>query len=115
MTEQDEELRGEPDRDMLLYDFFKHLTSLSLLTLGGLLIVMKDFDPEDVKPFMVTIDLILVSAGGIAAFSGSSEIVRSRYLGIAPKRSLQYLRVAAPALLAFGVGIFLAMFVDSLS
>ena len=103
------------DRELILYDFFKYLTSLVLLTLGGLLIVMKDFDPKDVKPFMVLSAIVLLSTAGIAAFSGSSEIVRSRYLGEPPRRSLQLMRVTAPLLLAAGIGLFLSMFMDSLN
>ena len=106
---------GDHDRDMVLYDFFKYMTSLVLLTLGGLLIVMKDFDPKDVKPGAVLLDIVLISAAGVAAFSGCSEIARARYLGVPTKRSLQIMRVAAPYLLAAGIGMFLAMFVDSLT
>ena len=72
----------EGDRELILYDFFKYLTSMVLLTLGGLLIVMKDFDPKDVKPMIVLLDIVVISAAGVAAFSGASEIVRSRYNGV---------------------------------
>jgi hypothetical protein len=106
---------GARDGELLLYDFFKHLTSLALLTLGGVLIVIQDVDPKDVKPFMVIIDIVFISLSGILAFSGSSEIARARFTGVAPTRSLDFLRKAAPALLTIGVGMFLAMFVDSLS
>ncbi|HEX8127439.1 MAG TPA: hypothetical protein VF548_17830 [Allosphingosinicella sp.] len=106
---------GKGEGDLLLYDFFKHLTSLALLTLGGLLIVIKDVDPKDVKPLMVIIDIAIISLSGILAFSGSSEIVKARYTGAAPGRSIEFLRRAAPGALSIGVGMFLAMFVDSLS
>lgn len=118
MTEEDDKLPGAPreqDGDLLLYDFFKHLTSLALLTLGGVLIVIQKVDPKDVKPFMVIIDIAVVSLSGILAFSGSSEIARARYTGTAPARSLEVSRKGAPILLTIGVGMFLAMFVDSLS
>jgi len=116
MTEDDGTLPklAEQDRELLLYDYFKYLTSLVLLTLGGILIVMKDFDPADVKPQMVIITIILISTAGVLAFSGSAEIVRSRYTGKPATRSLKIARAGAPALLAFGIGLFLAMFVDSL-
>jgi hypothetical protein len=118
MTDEDDKLGGlarERDGDLLLYDFFKHLTSLALLTLGGVLIIIKDVDPKDVKPFMVIIDIVFISLSGILAFSGSSEIARARYTGAAPTRSLEISRRGAPLLLTIGVGMFLAMFVDSLS
>jgi hypothetical protein len=118
VTDEDDKLSDpsrEQDGDLLLYDFFKHLTSLALLTLGGVLIVLKDVDPKDVKPIMVIIDIAVVSLSGILAFSGTSEIARARYTGTAPGRSLEFLRRAAPGTLSIGVGMFLAMFVDSLS
>jgi hypothetical protein len=105
---------GQRDGELLVYDFFKYLTSLVLLTLGGMLIVMKDFDPADVKPQMVIVAIIVISSAGVLAFSGAAEIVRARYAGTPPHRSLPFLRAAAPALLAMGLGLFLAMFVDSL-
>jgi len=102
------------DDDLLLYDYFKYLTSMVLLTLGGVLIVMKDFDPDDVKPQMVIITLVIISSAGVLAFGGSGEIVRSRVTGTPASRSLKLARSGAPSLLAFGIGLFLAMFIDSL-
>jgi len=104
----------ERDSELLLYDYFKYLTSLVLLTLGGMLIVMKDFDSEDVKPQMVISAILVISAAGVLAFSGSAEIVRSRFTGLPATRSVKFARAGAPALLAFGIGLFLAMFIDSL-
>ncbi|HEY0113601.1 MAG TPA: hypothetical protein VGB59_10690 [Allosphingosinicella sp.] len=118
MTDEDDKLPAPPaehDGDLLLYDFFKHLTGLVLLTLGGLLIVIKDFDPKDVKPFNVIAAIILISASGVLSYGGSSEIVRARYTRTATRRSLQFARIVAPALLSFGLGLFLAMFIDSLN
>jgi hypothetical protein len=114
---QDEETlpqMDQNDRELLLYDYLKYLTSLVLLTLGGALIVIKDFDPADVNPTMVVIALALISVAGVLAFAGSAEIVRSRYTGVPATRSVKLARAGAPALLAFGIGLFLAMFIDSL-
>jgi hypothetical protein len=118
MTDEDDKLPGpgrEQDGDLLLYDFFKHLTSLALVTLGGVLIIIKDVDPKDVKPLIVIIDIAVISLSGILAFSGSSEIARARFTGVKATGSLEFLRKAAPITLTVGVGMFLAMFVDSLS
>ncbi|HEX9932792.1 MAG TPA: hypothetical protein VGB08_08125 [Allosphingosinicella sp.] len=106
---------SEFDRDLLLYDYFKHLTSLVLLTLGGMLFVMKDFDPTDVKPQMVIIAIVLISLSGVLAFGGSAEIVRAKYENRPTKWSLALARFGSPALLSVGFGLFLAMFIDSLT
>jgi len=103
------------DGDLLLYDYFKYLTSLVLITLGGLLIVMKDFDPSDVKPRSVIITLVIISSSGVLSFGGAGEIARARYLGRPVKQSVNWVRILSPALLAIGFGHFLALFVDSLN
>ena len=117
MIEDDDKLKldGSTSRDMLLYDYFKHLTSLVLIALGGLLIIVQDLDPTDVKPRNVIIVIVLLAAAGILSFGGAGEIARAHYTGTPTKRSVEYARILSPALLALGLGYFLAMFVDSLT
>jgi len=115
MDEETPQATEHRDGDLLLYDYFKYLTSLVLITLGGLLIVMKDFDPKDVKPGAVIITLLVISLSGVLSFGGAGEIARARYLGRPVKQSVNWVRIAAPALLAVGFGHFLALFVDSLN
>lgn len=102
------------DADLLLYDYFKHISSLVLITLGGLLLVLKDFSPKDLRPAFVLATFIFVSGSGIVAFSGTQEIVRAKATGKAP-RWLNLSRIAAPNLLGVGLGIFLAMFYHRLT
>jgi hypothetical protein len=104
----------ETDRELLLYDYFKHLTSLSLLTLGGVLAIAQAVDQTDVKPPVLIAVLIIISGGGICSFVGASELVKKRYTGT-PSRSLEFYRKSAPALLALGVGMFLGIYMDALS
>ena len=114
MIEDDSDRRASADGELLLYDYFKHLTSLSIVILGGVLIVAQSADPVDVKRWLVAAVLILISGGGIIAFTGSGEIVRARSTGTPVQPTLRWSRVLAPTLLALGVGMFLSMFVDSL-
>jgi hypothetical protein len=107
--------RQDHEPDLLLYDFFKHLTSLAILILGGVLLLAQASDPQDVKRWMVIAVLLLISAGGVLSFSGSSEIVRARSTGTPVRTSIKWTRMLAPALLAVGVGMFLSMYADSLS
>ena len=114
IDEDDHVMRSaEDDGELLLYDFFKHLTSLTILVLGGVLIVAQAADPADVKEWIVVAVLILVSGGGVFAFSGSNEIVRARSTKSPVRSSVRWARTLAPALLALGVGMFLSMFVDT--
>jgi hypothetical protein len=115
---EDDKLPGvSPDdrseSELLLYDFFKHLTSLSLLTLGGVLAIAQAADKSDVKPAMLIIVLVIISAAGIGSFVGAGEIVRKRYTGATP-HNIELYRKVAPALLALRVGMFLGVYVDSL-
>jgi len=117
MSEEEEPLPAPQqghDGELLLYDYFKHLTTLALLTLGGVLTLAQMADPADVKPWLMIVILVMVAAAGVCSFGGASEIVRARYTAQARLKSLNFYRVAAPSLLAFGVGMFLAQFVDSL-
>ena len=103
------------DGDLLQYDFFKHLTSLALLTLGGVLILAEKASEANVKSHLVLTVLVLISGAGVCAFSGASEIVRSRQTKTPPLPTLKFYRMAAPALLGIGVGMFLTLFADSLT
>jgi hypothetical protein len=107
--------RHRDDGDLLQYDFFKHLTSLALLTLGGVLVLAKEADKADVHPVMIITVLVLISASGVCSFSGASEIVRSRYNKVAALPTLKFYRAASPSLLALGVGMFLTLYADSLT
>jgi hypothetical protein len=115
--EDDEQLRSaslQDGGDLLQYDFSKHLTSLAILVLGGVLIVAKDFNPDDVKPASILIAMALVALGGVCAFASSSEIVRARSSGTKPKKSQKLLMHAGAGFLATGTGYFMALFSDSL-
>ena len=109
--------RGLPshaDGDMLLYDYFKHLTSLSIFALGGILLLVKDIEPEALQHFKVFAVFALVSAAGVGAFHGASELVKAKTTGVAPGKIVYRLRAVAPLLLGGGVGVFLSLFVDAL-
>jgi hypothetical protein len=108
-------LASPHDRELLLYDYFKHLTTLALLALGGVLTVSQMADPGDIKPVMLVIVLAVIGLGGIASFAGGSEIVSARYTGARRTRSIALCRKATPALLTLGVGMFLYLFVDTLN
>ena len=101
------------DSELLLYDFFKHLTSLSLLSLGGVLALAQGADKRDVAPVMLIIVLIIIGAAAVCSFVGSSEIVAKRVTGTSSQK-IDFCRKAAPALLALGAGMFLGIYMDAL-
>ena len=94
--------------DGYLYDYFKYLTSLALLTLGGVL-TLSDTTEDRFSRYALTAVLILVTASGALSFSGVGEIVRGRRTGT-PYKHIEFMRRAAPALLALGIGVFVYIF-----
>ena len=94
--------------DLVLYDYFKHLTTLALLVLGGILTLALS-EEADLKRADVLIVLAVVSFAGITSFSGASEIARAQFQGNDPKR-IELYRKAAPAILSIGIGMFLMTF-----
>ena len=95
--------------DLVLYDYFKHLTTLSLLVLGGILTISQTAKGAAMKPAGMMIVVGVVVLAGVLAFSGSSEIARAHYQGDHPKK-LDFLRKAAPITLSVAVGMFLFLF-----
>ena len=95
--------------ELVLYDYFKHLTTLSLLVLGGILTISQTAKGAAMKAPGAMIVAGVVTLAGVIAFSGASEIARAQAQGDEPKR-LELYRKSAPVVLSLGVGMFLFMF-----
>ena len=119
----DEETRADPKNaappdaygETLLYDYAKHLTTLALLAIGGVLTVTGTADRTDVKPPVVAIVLGALALAGILAFSTANGLVAARSTGKEPPKGLPSLLKAATGFLGVGTGGFLMMWWDSLS
>lgn len=112
MIDEEEGAPGGADQqaaELLLYDYFKHLTSLSLLSLGGMLALAEKAQGAG-RMGMLVMAMATVALAAICSFSGAGEIVRSRFPGARRTSHVNFYRAAAPALLAFGVGGFLYLF-----
>ena len=103
------------DGATFLYDYFKHLTSLSILTLGGVLAISQreGAAPAAAKMYAV---VGLVALAAIFAFSGTGAIVRQQSTGKVPGKwfNPNFYRIVAPAALSLGVGMFLALYLEGL-
>jgi hypothetical protein len=95
--------------DLVLYDYFKHLTTMSLLILGGILTLTQTDRGSEMKLPTVLMVVGVVTLAGVISFTGSGEIARAHFQGQEPKRVDLY-RKAAPAILSLGVGMFLFLF-----
>src|SRR5689334_11313067 len=108
---------GPPGReaDAMLYDWFKHLTSLSLLALGGVLSLSQISDGKEIKTSSLTMVLIFLSLAGIMAFSAADQVVRSRVRGESLTKQVRWMQVTTPAVLGLGLGSFLYVFVKAIN
>lgn len=102
------------DPEELLYDFFKHMTSLSLITLGGVLTISQ-LPSMNVRPFPLVMVVVLLATAGIAAFAGMDEIVKARFDRQNVSRRIRFYRRVCPASFGLGVGGFLSLFFNGLS
>jgi hypothetical protein len=98
----------------LLYDWFKHLTSLSLLTLGGVLSLSQVGGAGEIKRAVLITVLAFVAVSGVLAFSGADMVVKSRTQGTPLPRYIHTWRGIASVILSMGVGAFLYAFVGAI-
>ena len=116
-TSTDPKAHAAPDAygETLLYDYAKHLTTLSLLAIGGILTVTETADRADVKAPVVAIVLGAIVVAGILSFSTANGLVAARTRGKEPPKGLPTLLKAATGFLGMGTGGFLMMWWDSLT
>ena len=95
--------------ELLLYDYFKHITTLALVALGGALSIAEGKVGRDVLGAVV----LTIGLGGGFALVGLLSIVRERSAGRPMPKSARLYRTLSGALFSFGVGMFLVMFVKA--
>ena len=95
----------------VLYDWFKHLTSLSLLTLGGVLSLSQSDAAADIKKATLVLVLFFLSLAGMASFSGAAMVVESRTKATPLSRWVKPVGGIAATSLSMGIGAFLFVFV----
>ncbi|MBB3911785.1 hypothetical protein [Sphingomonas desiccabilis] len=111
MMDEEESLDATPhDRELLLYDYFKHLTSLCVLSLGGVLALAD----KGTKPVLLVAVLVVIGGAALLSFGGTSEIVRARFAQAKPSKYLNLYRIGTPTLLSIGLGMFLYIFIRTL-
>ena len=99
--------------ESLLYDFSKFLTTLSLLSLGGVLSLTQAANRADVKLFNIALVLGTISLAGVLALSTANGLVEARAAGSEPKPHLRRWIQGAMALLCIGMGGFIMMWWDN--
>jgi hypothetical protein len=113
MPEDDNVADGAVSDDALaaLYDWFKHLTSLSLLTLGGVLTISQSAAADSIRPSMLLVVVIFVAGAGVLSFSGAATLVGVRSNNQPLPSYIHHISGIAAMALMIGVGAFTYIFV----
>jgi hypothetical protein len=98
---------------LMLYDWFKHMTTLSLITLGGLLSIIQG-GKADVRPGSLEAIILLIAFSGIIGFDGQSRILKAELANKPLPSMLKWFRTVAVWSYSLGVGMFLRPFVESI-
>ena len=110
MIEEDERPHAH-EGEALLYDYFKHLTSLCIFSLGGVLALA---DKATGEGKMLVAVIAVIGGAALISFGGAGEIVEARFKRKPVSKHLNFYRVASPVLLSVGVGMFLYLFLKTM-
>ena len=108
----DEDLLAEfrnIDSENLSYDYFKNLTSLSIVTLGGVLTLSEKVFAEQIEVWQMMTASGLVAASGIVALQCQADIVQMSRGKKATSVWLRHGHRLAPAFFGGGIGAFLTL------
>ena len=100
---------GDIDSENLSYDYFKNLTSLSIVTLGGVLTLSEKVFAEQIEVWQMMTASGLVAASGIVALQCQADIVQISRGRKASSIWLRHGHRLAPAFFGGGIGAFLAL------
>ena len=107
---------GLPNPHLLAYDFFKHMTSLSILTLGGVLTLSGAVYEDALEPRRMVVSMALIAASGFIAFAAQIEMVDWAHRGSGrPRLMARWGRALIALTYGLGVGVFLSMAQEALT
>lgn len=107
---------GRPNPHLLAYDFFKHMTSLSVVTLGGVLTLSGSLFQNALDPRRMLLSIGLIAASGVIAFAGQIEMVDWAHRGAGrPRIVARWGRGLVALTFGAGVGAFLSIAHESLT
>ena len=99
------------DAALLLYDYFKHITTLSLITLGGILAI-----PQTTGIAVTFRDLLpslaLIANAGALSLYGMDLVIKARIADRALPRSVRWYQLVVGGSLGLGVGAFMGLFTE---
>lgn len=102
------------DKEILLYDYSKHLLSLTLLGIGGIISIAQSPQGQKIPGMIVALLIGLLAISGLFSLSCSAAILRARQHDQAVSRAAWLYSRAGMMFLGLGVGGFLTMWIEVL-
>lgn len=96
-----------------MYDFFKYLTGIALVSIGGVLGLLQGGGPN-IRPFAIVGVVCTLGLGGLIAMSMASSMASAPLKGpesVAKlRKSVRGAQTLAILLVTFGLGVFIGAF-----
>jgi hypothetical protein len=105
--------RSKDDDELLVYDYFKHLTTLSLVALGGVLSISTSI--PGISPRSIIVIVVLLGLAGAVSLAALDVMVNERMYNRAIPRYIRYLRMVSVCFFGIGIGYFIAVVVEGRS
>lgn len=109
------ELDPAQDKVLLLYDYSKHLLSLALLGLGGIVSLAQSPQGQKLPPPVVSMILVCLALSGFAALTCSAAILRARQRDLPVGKIAWTSSQLAMMFLGIGVGGFIVVWIKTLA
>ena len=109
IEEQEGPPRGVHDGDHYLYDFFKYLTSVSLLSLGALFTFLGMETAKGVPELAKAAAVLVLGLAAFMAFFGAEQLVAAKAKGERIGPAVYRLRKWAPQV--YGVGFAILAYI----
>jgi len=102
------------DKVVLLYDYSKHLLSLALLGIGGIVSLAQSPQGQKIPGLIVSVMLGTLALSGFCSLSCSAGILRARQRDLPVGQGAWRSSQAAMMFLGMGVGGFLIIWIETL-
>ena len=94
--------------ELMLYDYFKHLTTLALVALGGVLSISQGEEQVSGRGLLLVVGFISISGG--TALTGLDVLTKARLRELPFPKTIKYYRMVSSIALSLGIGAYLALF-----
>lgn len=109
---RDHEMQTSAQRhtELLLYDYFKHLTTLALVALGGVLTISDGADQVSDRNLLLVV--VLISISGASSLTAIDKMTKARLKEMPLPTSMNRYRWISTATFAMGIGAYIAIFLS---